>query len=261
MRRRLDIAASFILSPPVLFLDEPTARLDPRGRNQAWEAIRALAVGGTSVLLTTQYLDEADQLAGKISVIDHGQVIAHGSPNSSSPRSVVTSSRSCCTAPTGCPPPPSSSAEWPVRPSGRPRHSADHCAGTGRCWQWDCCCCCGSPAVGRRLSGAGRQEPGGRGRGAGPGVAAGVLSNPFVAPATMPGWLATIVEWNPLSATVAATRELFANPGVGWPLLDRPARAADDSGLAAADPRGLPPPFGATLPTAQPLIRCLHLCR
>jgi len=80
MRRRLDLAASFILAPPVLFLDEPTTGLDPRGRNQVWEAIRALVARGTSVLLTTQYLDEADQLAGQISVIDRGRVIADGSP-------------------------------------------------------------------------------------------------------------------------------------------------------------------------------------
>jgi ABC-2 type transport system ATP-binding protein len=81
MRRRLDLAASFILAPPVLFMDEPTTGLDPRGRNQVWEAIRALVAGGTSVLLTTQYLDEADQLADQISVIAGGRVIADGSPD------------------------------------------------------------------------------------------------------------------------------------------------------------------------------------
>jgi ABC-2 type transport system ATP-binding protein len=80
MRRRLDLAASLILAPPVLFLDEPTTGLDPRGRNEVWEAVRALVAGGTTVLLTTQYLDEADQLADQISVIDHGRVIADGSP-------------------------------------------------------------------------------------------------------------------------------------------------------------------------------------
>jgi ABC-2 type transport system ATP-binding protein len=80
MRRRLDLAASLILAPPVLFLDEPTSGLDPRGRNQVWEAVRALVAGGTTVLLTTQYLDEADQLADQISVIDHGRVIADGGP-------------------------------------------------------------------------------------------------------------------------------------------------------------------------------------
>jgi ABC-2 type transport system ATP-binding protein len=81
MRRRLDLAASLILAPPVLFLDEPTTGLDPRGRNQVWEAVRSLAAAGTTVLLTTQYLDEADQLAHRISMIDQGRVIAEGSPD------------------------------------------------------------------------------------------------------------------------------------------------------------------------------------
>jgi ABC-2 type transport system ATP-binding protein len=80
MRRRLDLAVGLVLAPRVLFLDEPTSGLDPRGRNEVWEAVRALVAGGTTVLLTTQYLDEADQLAGQISVIDHGRVIADGSP-------------------------------------------------------------------------------------------------------------------------------------------------------------------------------------
>jgi ABC-2 type transport system ATP-binding protein len=80
MRRRLDLAASLILRPRVLFLDEPTTGLDPRGRNEVWEAVRALVREGTTVLLTTQYLDEADQLASGISVVDHGRVIASGSP-------------------------------------------------------------------------------------------------------------------------------------------------------------------------------------
>jgi ABC-2 type transport system ATP-binding protein len=81
MRRRLDLAASLIVAPPVLFLDEPTTGLDPRGRNEVWQAIRALAAGGTTVLLTTQYLDEADRLASRISVIDRGRVIADGAPD------------------------------------------------------------------------------------------------------------------------------------------------------------------------------------
>jgi ABC-2 type transport system ATP-binding protein len=81
MRRRLDLATSLILAPEVLFLDEPTSGLDPRGRNEVWSAIRALVGEGTSVLLTTQYLDEADQLADRISVVDHGRVIADGSPD------------------------------------------------------------------------------------------------------------------------------------------------------------------------------------
>ena len=80
MRRRLDIAASIVVTPDLIFLDEPTAGLDPRSRNQVWDIVRALAAGGTTVLLTTQYLDEADQLADRIAVIDHGKVIAEGTP-------------------------------------------------------------------------------------------------------------------------------------------------------------------------------------
>jgi ABC-2 type transport system ATP-binding protein len=80
MRRRLDLAASLILAPRVLFLDEPTTGLDPRGRNEVWAAVRALVADGTTVLLTTQYLEEADQLADRISVLDHGRVIAEGTP-------------------------------------------------------------------------------------------------------------------------------------------------------------------------------------
>lgn len=78
MRRRLDIAASIVVTPDLIFLDEPTTGLDPRSRNQVWDIIRALASGGTTVLLTTQYLDEADQLADRIAVIDHGRIIAEG---------------------------------------------------------------------------------------------------------------------------------------------------------------------------------------
>lgn len=78
MRRRLDLAAGLIATPPLLFLDEPTTGLDPRTRAQMWETIRRLVRGGTTVLLTTQYLDEADQLADRIAVIDHGRVIAEG---------------------------------------------------------------------------------------------------------------------------------------------------------------------------------------
>jgi ABC-2 type transport system ATP-binding protein len=80
MRRRLDLAAGLIMAPQVLFLDEPTTGLDPRGRIEVWEAIRSLVAGGTTVLLTTQYLDEADRLAGQIVVLDKGRVIAEGSP-------------------------------------------------------------------------------------------------------------------------------------------------------------------------------------
>jgi ABC-2 type transport system ATP-binding protein len=80
MRRRLDIAASIVVTPQLMFLDEPTTGLDPRSRNQVWEIVRALAAQGTTILLCTQYLEEADQLADGIAVIDHGKVIAEGSP-------------------------------------------------------------------------------------------------------------------------------------------------------------------------------------
>ncbi|MEH0932044.1 ATP-binding cassette domain-containing protein [Micromonospora sp. CPCC 205558] len=81
MRRRLDLAASLIRTPRVLFLDEPTTGLDPRSRNQVWDLVRGLVADGTTVLLTTQYLEEADQLADRISVIDAGRVVAEGSPD------------------------------------------------------------------------------------------------------------------------------------------------------------------------------------
>jgi ABC-2 type transport system ATP-binding protein len=80
MRRRVDIAAGIVVRPDLVFLDEPTTGLDPRSRNQVWDVVRALVCGGTTVLLTTQYLDEADQLADRISVIDAGRVIAEGTP-------------------------------------------------------------------------------------------------------------------------------------------------------------------------------------
>jgi ABC-2 type transport system ATP-binding protein len=78
MRRRLDLAGALVADPPVLFLDEPTTGLDPRGRTDMWEVIQGLVAGGTSLLLTTQYLEEADVLADNIVVIDHGKVIAEG---------------------------------------------------------------------------------------------------------------------------------------------------------------------------------------
>ena len=80
MRRRLDIAASIVVTPRMMFLDEPTTGLDPRSRNQVWDIVRTLVADGTTVLLCTQYLDEADQLADGIAVIDHGKVIAEGTP-------------------------------------------------------------------------------------------------------------------------------------------------------------------------------------
>ena len=80
MRRRLDLAVSLIAAPPVLFLDEPTTGLDPRSRNDLWDVLRGLVADGTTLLLTTQYLEEADQLCDDIVVIDKGRVIAHGTP-------------------------------------------------------------------------------------------------------------------------------------------------------------------------------------
>ena len=81
MRRRLDLAVTLLLRPEVLFLDEPTTGLDPRNRTEVWDAVRSLAADGTTVLLTTQYLDEADQLAGRVAVMEAGKVIAEGTPD------------------------------------------------------------------------------------------------------------------------------------------------------------------------------------
>jgi ABC-2 type transport system ATP-binding protein len=81
MRRRLDLAVSLIAQPPLIFLDEPTTGLDPRTRSQMWDTIRRLVEKGSTIVLTTQYLDEADQLADRIAVIDHGHVVAEGTPN------------------------------------------------------------------------------------------------------------------------------------------------------------------------------------
>jgi ABC-2 type transport system ATP-binding protein len=78
MRRRIDIAASLVTTPEILFLDEPTTGLDPRSRNQVWDLVRQIAADGTTVVLTTQYLEEADRLAERLAVIDHGKVIAEG---------------------------------------------------------------------------------------------------------------------------------------------------------------------------------------
>jgi ABC-type multidrug transport system ATPase subunit len=78
MRRRLDLAISLLLTPPVVFLDEPTTGLDTRSRQELWDVIRSLAANGTTVFLTTQYLEEADQLADRIAVLDHGAIVAEG---------------------------------------------------------------------------------------------------------------------------------------------------------------------------------------
>jgi ABC-2 type transport system ATP-binding protein len=79
-RRRLDVVASLVTAPSVLFLDEPTTGLDPRSRNEIWATVRDLAAAGTTIVLTTQYLDEADHLADRVAVIDHGRVVADGTP-------------------------------------------------------------------------------------------------------------------------------------------------------------------------------------
>jgi ABC-2 type transport system ATP-binding protein len=78
MRRRLDIAMSLIGNPPVIFLDEPTTGLDPQARIEVWQTVKALAEGGTTVLLTTQYLDEAEQLADRIAILHEGRIIVNG---------------------------------------------------------------------------------------------------------------------------------------------------------------------------------------
>jgi ABC-2 type transport system ATP-binding protein len=78
MRRRLDLAMSLIGAPPIIFLDEPTTGLDPQGRIEVWQAVKELADGGTTVLLTTQYLDEAEQLADRIAILHHGRIIVNG---------------------------------------------------------------------------------------------------------------------------------------------------------------------------------------
>jgi ABC-2 type transport system ATP-binding protein len=81
MRRRLDLAMTLVGSPRVIFLDEPTTGLDPRSRHHMWEDIRALAAGGVTIVLTTQYLDEADELADRVAVLDHGRIVAAGTPD------------------------------------------------------------------------------------------------------------------------------------------------------------------------------------
>lgn len=81
MRRRLDLSVSLIVKPPLIFLDEPTTGLDPRTRGEMWEVIRNLASDGATILLTTQYLEEADQLADRLAIINHGRIISQGTPN------------------------------------------------------------------------------------------------------------------------------------------------------------------------------------
>jgi ABC-2 type transport system ATP-binding protein len=81
MRRRLDLAMTLVGSPRVIFLDEPTTGLDPRGRHQMWDDIRELVAAGVTIFLTTQYLDEADELADRIAVLDHGRIVSEGTPD------------------------------------------------------------------------------------------------------------------------------------------------------------------------------------
>jgi daunorubicin resistance ABC transporter ATP-binding subunit len=110
MRRRLDLAASLVHRPPVLFLDEPTTGLDPKSRSDLWQVIRELVADGTTLLLTTQYLEEADQLADRIAVIDRGTVIADGTAASSRPSWAPPCWR--CPSPVRPRPPP----PWPPSP-------------------------------------------------------------------------------------------------------------------------------------------------
>ena len=109
MRRRLDLAASLVTRPPVLFLDEPTTGLDPTSRTRMWDVIRELVADGTTILLTTQYLDEADKLADRIVVIDHGRVIAEGS----APRAQAGHRRRPARGDPHAPPTTTPSPPWP----------------------------------------------------------------------------------------------------------------------------------------------------
>ncbi len=136
MRRRLDLAASLIRRPPLIFLDEPTTGLDPRTRGQMWDTIRSLVADGSTVLLTTQYLDEADQLADRVAVIDRGRKVAEGTPDElktsvgastlqlrlQTPTSSAPPPRSwsgCC-ARSRCRRPRRAASTWPSMPPTRP---------------------------------------------------------------------------------------------------------------------------------------------
>ena len=113
MRRRLDLAGALVAEPPVLFLDEPTTGLDPRSRTEMWDVIRELVAGGTTLLLTTQYLEEADRLADDIVVIDHGRAIASATPTRSRPRSAASASSWSSPTPSTSRPPAACSPRSP----------------------------------------------------------------------------------------------------------------------------------------------------
>ena len=115
MRRRLDLAMTLVGSPRVIFLDEPTTGLDPRSRRTMWQIIRELAAAGVTILLTTQYLDEADQLADRVAVLDLGAVVAEGTPAELKAVSPAATSSSTSTRRTRC-------ARRRAAAGGRPRH-------------------------------------------------------------------------------------------------------------------------------------------
>ena len=118
MRRRLDLAMTLIGSPRVIFLDEPTTGLDPRGRHTMWDGIRGLAAGGVTIFLTTQYLDEADELADRIAVLDRGRIVAEGKPDELKRR--IPGGHVACSSPTPTP------CAQPQRCSTAPRRTRRH---------------------------------------------------------------------------------------------------------------------------------------
>ena len=127
MRRRLDLAMTLVGDPRIIFLDEPTTGLDPRSRRTMWQIIRELVAGGVTIFLTTQYLEEADQLADRIAVLDHGRLVAEGTAGrAQAPRSPAATS--ACSSPT----PRGLDAAARVARRGRPRRRGAHPAGAQR---------------------------------------------------------------------------------------------------------------------------------